>query len=62
MKFLGLCLVVAALIVGAAVVYHARGPAAPGTGNPVGRYQFQPSNPPGVIWVIDTTSGEVKYR
>ena len=56
-KFLGLCLVVAALILGAAIVYHAHRP-----GSSVGRYQFQPSTPPGVIWVIDTTTGEVKTR
>jgi len=56
--FVGVCLLISAVVLGWAIVYHGRGsPAAP-----VGRYQFQPSNPPGVIWVIDTTTGEVKTR
>ena len=55
LKFLGVCLVIAGVVLGVAIVYHGRG-------DPVGRYQFQPSNPPGIIWVIDTTTGEVKTR
>ena len=58
LKFLGVCLVLAAIVVGVAIVYHGRG----GLAAPVGRYQFQSSNPPGIIWVIDTTTGEVKTR
>jgi hypothetical protein len=57
-KFLGVCLVIAALILGAAVVYHGREKSAA----QVGRYQFRPSNPPGIIWVIDTTTGKVQTR
>jgi hypothetical protein len=29
---------------------------------PIGRYQFHPSDPPGVIWILDTTTGEVKTQ
>ena len=31
-------------------------------GPEIGRYQFQPSTPPGVIWVIDTTTGNVNSK
>ena len=55
LKFLGVCLVIAGVVLGVAIVYHGRG-------GPVGRYQLQPSNAPGIIWVIDTTTGEVKTR
>ena len=55
LKFLGVCLVIAAVVLGVAIAY-------PGRDGPVGRYQFQPPNPPGIIWVIDTTTGEVKTR
>jgi hypothetical protein len=48
-KFLGICIVVGAVIIAGAVYLHSR----------TGRYQFQPSNPPGVIWVIDTWTGTV---
>jgi hypothetical protein len=56
-RFLGVCIVIASVVVGGAIAYHAR--AATTAASEVGRYQFQPSNPPGVIWVIDTTTGKV---
>ena len=55
-KFVGVCLLISSLILSAAIVYHARSSTA------IGRYQFQPSSPPGVIWVIDTTTGEVNGK
>jgi len=55
-KFLGICILVSSLIIGAALVFHAN------KDNSVGRYQFHPSNPPGVIWILDTTTGEVKTQ
>lgn len=51
-KFLGICLVVAAVIISGAIYLH----------DSRSRYQFQPSNPPGVIFVFDTWTGEVKTR
>lgn len=70
-KFLGVSIVIAAVIVASALCYHAaktnhRGREEGGNPSPrtkgvegIGRYQFQPSNPPGVIWVIDTVTGKV---
>ena len=55
-KFLGICMVIAAAIVAVALIYHAHKTSG------IGRYQFHPSNPPGVIWTIDTVTGEVKGR
>ena len=55
-KFLGICTVIAAVIVAVALIYHAQ------KISKIGRYQFQPSNPPGVIWTIDTVTGEVKSK
>jgi len=60
-KFLGLCVLVSAIILSAAVVYHAnagRHPSIPQSS--IGRYQFQPSTPPTMIRILDTTTGEVK--
>lgn len=58
-RFLGICIVVAACIVAGALCHH-------GTRTEeesgIGRYQFQPSNPPGVIWTIDTVTGKVTPR
>ncbi len=51
-KFVGVCLLLSSLILSAAIVYHAKAPTANG------RYQFQPSNPPGVIWFIYKTTGQ----
>jgi len=47
--FTGLSIIVAATAVSAALVYHAQ----------CGRYQVHPSTPPGVVWVIDSFTGEV---
>ena len=49
-KVLGICLVVAAVIIAGAIYLH----------DSRSRYQFQPSNPPGVIYVFDTWTGDVK--
>jgi hypothetical protein len=57
-KFVGACLLISSLILSVAIVYHAK--ASTPTSNDIGRYQFHASNPPGVIWVIDTTTGKVK--
>jgi hypothetical protein len=51
------CVLIASIVLAAAIVYHASR-----TNSQIGRYQFQPSSPPGVIWVIDTITGEVKTR
>lgn len=56
-KFVGVCLLISSLILSAAIAYHAKVSTANGT---IGRYQFHPSSPPGVILVIDTTTGQVK--
>ncbi len=64
-KFVGLCVLISSLVLSASIVYHARAsaPITPTiTPDTVGRYQFHPSNPPGVVWVIDTTTGEVKSK
>ena len=67
-KFLGICIVVSAVILAAAILWHAHRPPMimqPGKNQAVsqiGRYQFQPSNPPGVIWILDTTTGKVKTQ
>jgi len=59
-KFLGVCIVAAACIVAGALCYHAA-KTSPRTEEEsgIGRYQFHPSNPPGVIWKIDTVTGEI---
>ena len=59
-KFVGACLLISSLILSVAIVYHAI--ASTPTSSDIGRYQFQASNPPGVLWVIDTTTGETKGR
>jgi len=59
-KFLGICIVLAAVIISAGLIYHAQ--KTTNVSSEIGRYQFQPSNPPGVIWTIDTVTGEVKAR
>jgi hypothetical protein len=55
-KFVGVCLLLSSLILSAAIVYHAKA----STAN--GRYQFQASSPPGVIWILDTTTGQFKTQ
>lgn len=54
-KFLGCCVVVAALLVASAIVC-----AAPRRAS--GRYQFHVSTPPGVIWTMDTATGEITTK
>ena len=49
-KYLGVCVLISSIIIAAALVVHTF----------TGRYQFQSSTPPGVIWVIDTWTGVVK--
>ena len=56
-KFLGTCIVLTAAMVSGALIYHAQ---KTNVGSEIGRYQLQPSNPPGVNWVIDTVTGDVK--
>jgi len=58
-KFVGVCLLLSSLILSAAIVDHAKAATADGA---IGCYQFHPSNPPGVIWVMDTTTGQIKAR
>ena len=55
-KFLGICILISAIIVTMGLVYHAQ------QKSEIGRYQFQSSSPPGVIWTIDTVTGKVKVR
>ncbi len=61
-KFLGVCIALAACIVTGAPCYHAN-KTSPRTEEEtgIGRYQFQPSNPPEVIWIIDTVTGEITF-
>jgi hypothetical protein len=60
-RILGVCILLASVILSAAVVWHAHQTVAH-PGPEIGRYQFQPSTPPGVIWVIDTTTGNVNSK
>ena len=55
-KFLGICILLSAIVLSAAICWHAKSTSL------IGRYQFQPSNPPGVIWTLDTTTGEVTTK
>jgi hypothetical protein len=55
-KFTGICMLISALIIATAIVLRGGGGAAQ---SQVGRYQFHPSTPPGVIWILDTTTGKV---
>jgi len=55
-KFLGMCIVLAALILAGAIVWHAR------TASRIGRYQMVLLQDPAVIWVIGTTTGEIRVR
>ena len=67
-KFLGICIVISFAILAAAVIFHARRdpaiaqPKASAPASQIGRCQFAPSNSPGVIWVIDTTTGKVRAQ
>lgn len=53
-KFLGICILISSIIVSVAILYHAGA-----TKTEIGRYQFHPSNPPGVIWKMDTITGNI---
>jgi hypothetical protein len=59
-KFLGICILISAVIVSMGLIYHAQKTSSVESG--VGRYQFHQSNPPGVIRIIDTVTGEVEAR
>ena len=48
-RFMGICILIAAVIVGAALVYHAQS----------GRYMFHQSSPPNLIRILDTMTGKV---
>ncbi len=49
-KFLGICILISSLIIAAAIFIHAH----------KNRYRLQFSNPPGVTYVFDTWTGELK--
>ena len=55
MKTLGLCILASSIILAAAIVWHAMETAEP-------RYRFQASDPPGLIYIFDTETGEVSYK
>jgi hypothetical protein len=55
-RFLGVCILVAAVILAIALVYHAQQASA------VGRFQVHFSDPPGIIYTIDTVTGNVESR
>ncbi len=48
-KFLGICILIAAAMVAAALIYHAQRD----------RYQFHQSGPPNLVRILDTMTGEV---
>jgi hypothetical protein len=54
-KFLGICILLAAIVLAGAIVWHAKAT------SQIGRYQFQ-AHSSGLIWIIDTTTGEIKSR
>jgi hypothetical protein len=59
-KFLGICLLISSVILSIAIVFRSKSGAPPPPPPQIGRYQFHTSTPPGVIWVIDTITGDVK--
>jgi hypothetical protein len=59
--FGGICTLLAAIVIGGAVIYHGYGRTTVHESQ-IGRYQFHPSTPPGVLWILDTTTGEVKSK
>jgi hypothetical protein len=63
-KFLGICIVLSSILVSAAILYHASTLKSTLTSDKpeIGRYQFHPSNPPGVIWKMDTVTGNITTR
>lgn len=48
-RFLGICILVAAAMVTAALVYHGQ----------CGRYQFHQSSPPNLVRILDTMTGKI---
>jgi hypothetical protein len=60
-RILGVCILLASVILSAAVLWDAQ-LTAEHAGPEIGRYQFQPSTSPGVIWVVDTTTGNVNSK
>ncbi len=56
--FLGVCLLISSANIAGAIIFALK----PIPESINGRYQFQPSNPPGVIWILDTQTGEVKTQ
>jgi hypothetical protein len=48
-RFLGVCILIAAAFVAAALVYHAQS----------GRYQFHQNGTPNLIRILDTVTGKV---
>ena len=57
---LGFWILISGLLVAGAIVFHALSRPTPRAD--IGRYRFQPSSPPGTIWVIDTVTGVVKAK
>ena len=51
-KFLGVCILLAAVILAGAIVWHARATSR------IGRYQAILHQDPPVIWIVDTVTGE----
>ena len=66
-KFTGVCMLISSLIIATAILLRGGGggritQSQPQSQSQIGRYQFHPSTPPGVIWVLDTTTGEVTSK
>jgi hypothetical protein len=58
-KFLGICVLISSVIVAGALLLTGHMISSPAPESQIGRYQFHPSTPPGVIWKLDTTTGQV---
>jgi hypothetical protein len=70
-KFLGICILLSSMVLGGAILYHANVtktaksnidstvPLSNNSQPGIGRFQFHPSNPPGVLWKIDTVTGKI---
>jgi hypothetical protein len=58
-RFLGICILISSVLIAAAVVVAGSMSRAVAPESQIGRYQFHPSTPPGVIWILDTTTGKV---
>jgi hypothetical protein len=53
-KFIGICIIITGIIVAVAIVLK------PAPNPEFGRYQFQASSPPGVVWRMDTATGKIE--